>query len=98
MRPWERVPLAKSAPMDERNMALLGYVTLCVARDMEADGMWIFAKVLDEAGTRLVVKHGRLPEGIAIPADIYTRLYDSVVANLKQGAEEAWSNPEGPKQ
>lgn len=98
MKPWQRVPLAKSAPMDETNGALLGYVTLCVARDMDADGMWIFAKVLDEAGTRLVVEHGRLPEGIAIPADVYTRMYDSVVEGLKQGAQAAWENPEEMKQ
>lgn len=97
MKPWQRVPLAKPAPMDEKNGALLGYVTLCVARDMEADGMWDFAMALNEAGTRLVVEHGRLPEGIAIPADVYQRMYDSVVEGLRQGAQAAWENPEGPK-
>lgn len=98
MKPWQKVPLAKPAPMDETNGALLGYVTLCVARDMEADGMWMFASALDAAGTRLVVEHGRLPAGIYIPADVYQRMYDSVVETLRKGAEATWRNPEGQRQ
>lgn len=81
------VRIAKPAPMDKNNGALHAYVTLCVAADMERDGMWMFAKVLDAWARKLVMEHGVLPEGTYIPPDVWDAVYGGIVESVKEVAE-----------
>ena len=90
------IPVAKSAPLDKDNGAFLGYVTLSVAHDMEAAGMWMFAKALDVAGTKLVMEYGRLPPGLEIPAKAWDETYAHVVEMVKTQSLKAFDDPSGP--
>lgn len=82
----KKIPINRE-PITAENGALQAYVMLVVAGDMRADGMPMFADILERGAGDLVVKHGRLAGGTYIPPDIYEAMYESIVAAVRQGAE-----------
>ncbi|AAK94338.1 hypothetical protein Mx8p03 [Myxococcus phage Mx8] len=76
-------------PITKDNPALVAYITLVFAHDLEQEGMPEFSRVAAKAGTAMALEYGRLPPGLYIPPDVWDEVYESVRKTFVEEAMKA---------